>query len=198
MIKQFLFRIWGKSIIAVSGWKVDPNLQPEFRRCVMVGAPHTSNWDFVIARAAFEVLHIPVRFTIKKEWTKGPLGWLLQALGAIAIDRTPRQGQSDPVSRVDAMVKLFSEQKDLVVLVTPEGTRSKSEYWKTGFYHVAKNAGVPIALGYMDYKKRMAGVGPLIWPSDDMEADMKKIMAFYQTVSPKFPEKFSIDIRFQP
>jgi 1-acyl-sn-glycerol-3-phosphate acyltransferase len=96
------------------------------------------------------------------------------------------------------MVNLFKENDELAVLVTPEGTRSRQETWKTGFYHVAKKAGVPIAFGFLDYKEKVAGIGKVIWPGDDMESDMKSIMAFYQTLHPKFPENFSIDTRYQP
>lgn len=197
-MKKWLFRLWGRSIMFFSGWKVDQVLKDQCHHCVMVGAPHTSNWDFVFARAAFEVMKLPVRFTIKKEWIESPLGWLMKALGAIAVDRSSHEGEKGHISLVDGMVRLFDQNKELVVLVTPEGTRNRVEHWKTGFYYVAKNAGVPIALGYMDYKKKVAGIGKVIWPTDDMEADMKKIMAFYQTVSPCFPEKFSIDVRFTP
>lgn len=197
-MKNFLFRIWGRAIMFFSGWKVDQVLKDQCRRCVMVGAPHTSNWDFVFARAAFEVMELPVRFTIKKEWMESKIGWLIKALGGIAIDRSSHEGEKGHISMVDAMVRLFEQNEDLVILVTPEGTRNRSETWKTGFYYVAKNAGVPIALGYMDYKRKVAGIGKVIYPTDDMEKDMKEIMAFYQTVNPCYPEKFSIDLRFQP
>jgi 1-acyl-sn-glycerol-3-phosphate acyltransferase len=197
-MKKYIFRLWGKAIIALSGWKVDQHLKADFKRCVMIAAPHTSNWDFVFARAAFEVMEIPVRFTIKKEWTKGFLGWLLVSLGAIGIDRSPKNNRSQPISYVDAMVNLFQENEDLAVLVTPEGSRKRMETWKTGFYYVAKEAKVPIAFGYLDYKTRTAGIGKVIWPGEDMEADMREIMEFYQNIHPKFPELFSVDIRYSP
>lgn len=110
-MKDVFFRILGRLIIWVSGWRVDQSLKQDYRRCVVVAAPHTSNLDFVFARAAFEVMKVPVRFTIKKEWTTGPLGWLLKALGAIGIDRRPKDKQSQPISYVDAMAKLFSKTK---------------------------------------------------------------------------------------
>lgn len=198
-MSNFLLRLWGKSIIKLAGWSVDQHLKQDFRRCVMIGAPHTSNWDFPITRAAFEVMEIPIRFTIKKEWLKpGPMGWLLRVLGAIPIDRTPKDARSQPLSTVEAMVNLFHENGDLVILVTPEGTRSRQEQWRTGFYHVARLAGVPIALGYLDWHKKIAGIGKVIWPGDDMEKDMKEIMAFYQNITPRYPEKFSIDVRYTP
>lgn len=181
-----------------SGWKVDQVLKDQCHRCVMIGAPHTSNWDFVFSRAAFEVMELPVRFAIKKEWTVGILGWLFKSLGAIAVDRGSKKGGLSRISLVDGMVRLFEQHKDLVILVAPEGTRKPVNKWHTGFYHVAKNAGVPIALGYMDYKNKVAGIGKVIWPTDNMESDMKKIMAYYQTITPCFPEKFLIDERYIP
>lgn len=185
-------------IIWVSGWKVDQSLKEDYRRCVVVAAPHTSNLDFVLARAAFEIMNVPVRFTIKQEWINSPLGWLFKALGAIGIDRRPKDKQSKPVSYVDAMARLFSENRELAVLITPEGTRSRQTVWKTGFYHVAKTAGVPIALGYLDYKNKVAGIGLVLWPGNDLDSDMKTIMAFYQKKHAKFPEKFAVDERYHP
>jgi 1-acyl-sn-glycerol-3-phosphate acyltransferase len=92
-----------------------------------------------------------------------------------------------------AMINLFDDDKDLVVLVTPEGTRSLRTKWKTGFYHVAVGANVPIGLGYLDYKNKKAGVGKLVYPSGDMHKDMKEIMDFYKNIPAKHPELFSID-----
>jgi 1-acyl-sn-glycerol-3-phosphate acyltransferase len=195
---KWFFRLLGKTIIWLSGWKVDQRLKADFSRCVMVAAPHTSNWDFVLARAAFEVMEIPVRFTIKKEWVDGPLGFLIKALGAIGIDRKPKKAGEPRLSYVEAMTHLFEEQERLVVLVTPEGTRSKASEWKTGFYHVAKAAGVPIALGYLDYGKKVAGIGKVLELSDSMEKDMHEIMAFYSRIEARFPENYSPDLRFYP
>jgi 1-acyl-sn-glycerol-3-phosphate acyltransferase len=197
-MQKIFFRWLGRMIIWISGWKVDQSLKQDYSRCVVVAAPHTSNLDFVLARAAFEVMRVPVRFTIKMEWTTGILGWFLKSLGAIGIDRRPKDKQSQPISYVDAMAGLFSKNRDLAVMITPEGTRSKQTNWKTGFYHVAKIAKVPIALGYLDYKTKVAGIGLILWPGEDMNADMKTIMAFYQNKHPKFPEKFAIDNRYHP
>ena len=193
---KWFFRGVGKFIIWLSGWKVDQRLKADFKRCVMVAAPHTSNWDFLIARAAFEVMEIPVRFTIKKEWVDGPLGFLMKALGAIGIDRRPKADGEARLSYVDAMVRLFEETGDLVVLVTPEGTRSKATEWKTGFYHVAKAANVPIALGYLDYGKKIAGIGKILNVSDSMEKDMHEIMEFYSNIQAKIPANYSADLRY--
>jgi 1-acyl-sn-glycerol-3-phosphate acyltransferase len=192
----WIFSIWGRCIMYLSGWKVVRNgheVLPE--KCVVVAAPHTSNFDFPIARSAFEILRMPVRFTIKKEWLGFPLGWLMRSLGAIGIDRNPEGGENK-FSQVEAMANLFREHEKLAVLVTPEGSRSLRTEWKTGFYHVARLASVPMVLGYLDYQKKEAGIGKIIYPGEDMEKDMKEIMEFYKGINARFPEKFSTDLRY--
>jgi 1-acyl-sn-glycerol-3-phosphate acyltransferase len=127
---------------------------------------------------------------------KFPFAPITKALGGIAIDRRPKVAGEERLSMVQAMANLFTQHKRIVVLVTPEGTRSLRTEWKTGFYHVAKTAGVPICLGYLDFKNKEAGVGKTIWPSDNLENDMREIMAFYKDKPAKYPEKFSIDERY--
>lgn len=185
-----------KFFLWLMGWKVDPNLPPDVRKSVMIAAPHTSNWDFPYCRAAFSVLKIPVRFTIKDSWFKFPFNLIFGPLGGIPINRRPRKPGEERPSTTQAMADLFTDREELVVLVTPEGTRSLREEWKSGFYHVAKMANVPITLGYLDYEKKIAGVGKTIYPSDDMEKDMREIMDFYKHKAPKHPEKFSLDKRY--
>lgn len=193
-----MWTIISKLIFFFSGWTKDANedIPKEVQRCVIIASPHTSNWDLVYARAAFYLMGIPLRFTIKKEWLESPLGGLVKRSGGLAIDRTPKKPGEPRKSMTQAMIDLFEEHQTLAMMVTPEGTRSLRKEWKTGFYHVAAGAKVPIALGYLDYKRKHAGVGPIIYPSDDMEADLRKIMAFYKDIGPKHPEKFSVDERY--
>ncbi|MCS6819556.1 MAG: 1-acyl-sn-glycerol-3-phosphate acyltransferase [Chitinophagales bacterium] len=159
----------------------------------MVAAPHTSNMDFPLAMLCFFAMGIPVRFTIKKEWMRFPFNLVIGPLGGIAIDRSPRQPGEQRRSMTEAMIDLFHQRKELVVLVTPEGTRSRNEKWKTGFYYVALGAKVPLALGYLDYEKKEAGVGMLFEPTGNIEADMQIIMDFYRDKKGRYPEKFSTD-----
>jgi 1-acyl-sn-glycerol-3-phosphate acyltransferase len=180
------------------GWKIGNQLDPKYKRCVLVAAPHTSNWDFVYAMMVFIALEIPVRFTIKKEWMRFPFGGLMRGLGAIPIDRRPLKPGDPPRGTTEAMASLFQEHKNLVVLITPEGTRSKRTQWKTGFYYVALQSGVPIGLGYLDYKTRVAGVKEFFKPTGDIAKDMHHIMTFYSGIHPKKPENFSVDTRFYP
>ena len=178
-------------LLKLSGWKVEGNLPPDVKKCVMIAGPHTSNWDLFYARCAFFVLKIPIRYTIKREMMRYfPLNVILKWLGAIPIERDKskahRAGQG---SMVHAMAKLFHDRDKLVVMVTPEGTRKFVKRWKTGFYLVAMRANVPIALGYLDYANKIAGIGPVIYPSGNMQEDMYKILGFYNNIQGKYPEK---------
>ncbi|RAU83276.1 1-acyl-sn-glycerol-3-phosphate acyltransferase [Pontibacter arcticus] len=176
-------KIISKLFFKLSGWKLVGNLTSDNRRCVMIAAPHTSNWDFIYARAAFYLMDAPIRFTIKKEFMRFPFGGLLKSMGALPIDR------SRNTRMVDAMINIFKTHKeDMCVMVTPEGTRKYQPRWRRGFYHVAIGAGVPIVLGYLDYAKKEAGIGPTFYPTGDIEADMESILAFYRTKTAKFPE----------
>lgn len=188
-----------KGLLWLFGWKVDEQHIPaEAVRCVMIAAPHTSNWDLWYARLAFFIMGIPLKFTIKREWMVFPLNLLIGPLGGIGIDRrSRREGRKDMGSYIAMMANLFNKRDRLALLVTPEGTRSKRTEWKMGFYHVAKKANVPVCLGYLDYGRKVAGVGGPVFLTDNMEADLQKIMAFYQHIPPKYPDKFSVDLRYQ-
>jgi 1-acyl-sn-glycerol-3-phosphate acyltransferase len=178
------------------GWKIDEHTPPETERCVLVAAPHTSNWDFPIAIAAFRILGIPIRFTIKQEWMRVPFKWLIAPLGGIAIDRRPKTKGDERPSMVDAMAHIFDEHERIAVIVTAEGTRSRVTHWKTGFYYIAQKANVPICLGYCDYERKIAGIGKAIHPSGDIDRDMKEIMDFYKQFKGRHPEKFALDERY--
>lgn len=178
------------------GWKMNLHgLNPkDFRRVVMLAIPHTSNWDLPIARAAFFLMDVHVRFTVKKEWMRFPYSLIAGPLGGIAIDRSPKVAGQERKSMTEAMIDLFEQNPDeLAIMITPEGTRSRNDKWKTGFYHLAVGAKVPIGLGYLDYAKKEAGVGKLIYPSGDIQKDMKEILDFYRNIKGKFPEQFALD-----
>ncbi len=173
LISRFIF--W------ITGWKLVTDY-PLMKKMVMVAAPHTSNWDFLYARAAFYLMDVPLKFTIKKELFFFPLGPILKAFGGIPIDRSTKSGM------VSKMVELFDKYDEICILVTPEGTRSRAVEWKRGFYHIAEGANVPIILGYLDYKTKTAGIGPTIHPSGNIDKDMEEIIAFYRTKTAKYPE----------
>ncbi|PIY08766.1 MAG: acyltransferase [Flexibacter sp. CG_4_10_14_3_um_filter_32_15] len=188
---RFLFRL--------RSWKIVRSqevTQEILERCVLIASPHTTNWDAIYTIAWFDIAKINWRFTIKKEWIKPPFGKMLLNMGAIGIDRRPKIVGEERPSMVQAMANLFTENEKLAVVFTPEATRNKVTEWKMGFYYAAKLANVPIVLGYLDYQKREAGVTKFIIPSDDMEADLKEIMDFYKDKKGKYPEKFSVDLRY--
>ena len=193
-----MFEKLAEQSLNLMGWEIDNHWDLNIDQCVMIAAPHTSNWDALYARLALKALGVNVRLTIKDSYMKFPLGPFVRALGGIGVDRSSKEeGQPRP-SMVQLMSDLFKNHPKLVMIVTLEGTRAKQEQWKTGFYHVAMTAGVPIALAYMDYAKKKTGVGKIIYPTGDFEKDMTEIMAFYAEINPKFPDDFSIDQRYIP
>ncbi len=191
-----VFEKLAEQSLGLMGWEIDNHWDLDIDQCVMIAAPHTSNWDALYARLALKALGVNVRLTIKDSYMKFPFGPFVRAMGGIGIDRSVKQQDQQRPSMVQLMSDLFKTHPKLVMLVTPEGTRAKQEQWKTGFYHVAVAAGVPIALAYMDYAKKKTGVGKIVYPSGDYEKDMSEIMAFYENIHAKFPEKFSVDQRY--
>lgn len=192
MVQRF-FRFMFK----LRGWKVNPNIPPEaFKQCVVIAAPHTAWSDIIYTRAAFDILKIPIRVTVADKYQWFPLNKILESVGALWIDRSPKKPGEKRKSYVAAMTELFSVHNPLAVVVTPEGTRSISTKWKTGFYRIAKEAGVPIALGYLDYEKKEGGIGKMVYPTDDMAADMREVMQFYKSIPGKYPDKFSVDLEY--
>ena len=175
---------------------MNPALPPGTDHCVMIAAPHTSNWDAIFLIASFDMMKIPMKFTLKKEWVRWPFKSMMLSVGAIGIDRSPKKpGEARP-NMTDVLADIITSRDSIALVVTPEGTRSLRTTWKTGFYYVAMKAKVPIALGYMDYAKKVTGVGKMIYPSGDMKKDLKEIMEFYKDISPKHAEKYSVDIDY--
>ena len=176
-VLKFIYTIWFK----LSGWKTTPSA-PEGAG-ITIAAPHTSNWDIVYALGAAILFDVKIYFSIKDSWCKIPvIGRIMLWMGAIPINRSTKgQGQ------VELIRNFVERHKDsrIFFLFTPEGTRGAVDRWKTGFYHVAKDAGVPILLAFIDYDKKECGIREVVYPSGDMQADMQKIMAFYQTTAPQ-------------
>lgn len=181
-------KLLSRFVFWVSGWSLNANWPEGLKKAVLIAVPHTSNWDILYARAAFFLMDIPVRFTIKKEVMIGPLGWFLSGLGAIAIDRKRIPGGRKQ-TYTEAMVTMLKERDELVIMVTPEGTRSQVKKWKSGFYHIALGAEVPIVIGYLDYKKKEAGIGTCLFPNGNMNEQIEELKDFARTVTPKYPDK---------
>ncbi|MEL6671727.1 MAG: 1-acyl-sn-glycerol-3-phosphate acyltransferase [Bacteroidota bacterium] len=182
----------------LTGWKMAPNTPPEaYRQSVMLAAPHTTQWDAMYMIGAFGEMGIPLRYAIKKEFKRIPIiGSILASVGALWIDRSSSAKDQKRRSYIDVMAEFFETGEDLAMIIAPEGTRSLQKEWKLGFYHIAVKAGVPITLGYLDYPTKTAGVGGPIFPSGDMEEDLKKIMDFYRDIRGKHPQKFMVDQRY--
>lgn len=173
-------------LLKVFGWKIEADDISEIKKAVIIMAPHTSNWDFPIGRFALLERRISIRTMIKKESFWFPLGVVLRWLGAIPVDR------AHSPKTVKAITQQFDKNKEFILLITPEGTRKLTKRWKKGFYFIAQTANVPIILGFLDYSKKIAGLGPVIYPSGDYDEDMKKIEAFYADKVARHPEKFNL------
>ena len=179
MLRQF-----SRFILWLMGWHITSVIPPGTKKCVIAVAPDTSYWDFVIGRMAYWVMGIKASFLIKKEAFKFPYRGLLLRMGGLPVDR----GKSNKM--VDQVVDQFRKSESLFIVITPEGTRKPVKQWKKGFYYIANQANVPIALGYLDYARKEGGVGKVIYPNGDMESQMKEIRDFYKGMTPKHPERF--------
>ncbi len=183
-----------KLIFKLFGWKITHFLPKDIKRCVIIVAPHTSNWDFMFGMGAVSVMKLNQRFVIKKDWIRFPIKKLMLSFGALPIDRNKKRTLGEKKSGVDAIVGLFDGRDELRMVITPEGTRSRVEKWKTGFYYVALKANVPIALAFINYETKTCGIDKIIYPSGDFKADMKQIMDFYRNMKGRNPENFSLDL----
>jgi 1-acyl-sn-glycerol-3-phosphate acyltransferase len=168
------------------GW-TEVNANPGLRKCVIIAAPHTSNWDFIYYIGAIETLGLNVRFAGKKSLFRWPFGKPMVELGGVPVDRSKSN------NFVDAMVAQFNANDDFMLTIAPEGTRGKVKKWKTGFYHIAVQAGVPLVIGMMDYEKKQVGLTGAIWPTGDYAKDMEKVLAFYGNVTPRNPHDGTVD-----
>jgi 1-acyl-sn-glycerol-3-phosphate acyltransferase len=173
-------------ILRLFGWDTSGAIPAGIKKAIMIVAPHTSYWDFVIGRLTFWGSKVRIRVLIKKEVFVFPVGILLKKLGGLPVARGKKNNM------IDEVVKLFNEAESLVVVITPEGTRRLVRQWKKGFYLIALAAKVPIALGYIDYANKKGGVGPILYPSGDYDKDMAFINDFYHDKTGKHPEKFNL------
>mgnify|MGYP005993926585 CR=1 FL=1 len=180
-----MLRLLFKLIYKLKGYSFDFDYPSEANRCVLICAPHTSNWDFLFTIAVFTELKIPYRFTIKDDWMKFPFGMLIRPLGGIAINRKPKVEGEERESHVDAMARLFDTNSSLALLVTPEGTRKKVKEIKTGFYYLAQKAQVPMCFGYIDYKNKVAGIKKVLDPSLSLAEVKEKMYDFFSKIEGK-------------
>jgi 1-acyl-sn-glycerol-3-phosphate acyltransferase len=166
----------------MNGWRA-VGTPPPGGRYVIIAAPHTSNWDFVYFLGLINELGLDAHFMAKDSLFRWPMGGFMRDMGGISIDRSARQNV------VEAMIGEFARRDRFALTIAPEGTRSAVQQWRTGFYHIALGAGVPLVIGMMDYAKRTGGLGPAIMPTGDYKADMKQVVEAYRSVTPRHPER---------
>ena len=183
--KRVLKRWIGSTFLRATGWKMS-GVRPAVDRYVIIAAPHTSNWDMPFMLAMAFVYDIPVRWMGKHTLFSPPFGALLKRLGGIPIVR------DQPGGVVGQMVDYFKDNGSLVLMVPAEGTRSHVEYWKSGFYHIARAADVPVILSYLDFEKKVGGIGPSLQLTGDIHADMDKIRAFYAGIEGLRPQNVGV------
>ena len=165
-----------------AGWEIDGDPPPD-RVIMMIAAPHTSNWDFPLMLMLTWATGVEPHFLMKKEAFRGPTGRLIRRLGGVAVDRKAPQGM------VDDLVAKAGTSKHLSLVIAPEGTRSRKEYWKSGFYRIAEQGNLDICLGYCDAQNKRMGFGPVIQLTGDMGADMDIIRDFYADVRGVNPDR---------
>ena len=169
------FHYLTRLIMRLVGWRVDGKL-PDLPKFVLIGAPHTSNWDFVLFLGVIFTLRANVRFMGKAEVFRFPIGWFFRYCGGVPVDRSKSTGL------VDQMVKASKESERFILTIAPEGTRHHVAEWKRGFYHIAKNAGIPIVIAVVNGKHKEVRVGQVFHPTENMEADMKTIKGIFEGV----------------
>lgn len=190
-----MLKIIGKLILQLAGYKIidtTPKGVQNYQKAVMIAAPHTSNWDYVYTMAALYALDVPIKYLGKASLFKFPLGFLIKKLGGVPVKREQKNNM------VNDMAKMINDSIEQIILIIPaEGTRSYSKEWKSGFYHIAQTAGVPIILGFLDFGKKEVGFLNEFNPTGNYENDLKIIQKKYVGITPKYPELNSLkDVKF--
>ncbi len=172
-----------KLFLRITGWRSEGGLPVE-RKFVLIAAPHTSNWDLAYLLALAETYDVRVSWMGKHTLFRGPLGWLMRAVGGIPVRRDRRN------SLVKQMAEEFRRRDELILTVPAEGTRGYTPHWKSGFYAIAREANVPIVMGFLDYERKVGGFGPALIPTGDIRADMDEFRAFYSAGQARYPDLF--------
>ena len=180
-----LLRAGSRAFLRLNGWKVEGSLPVEARKCVLIAAPHTSNWGLPYTLMVAFVLNLNIYWMGKHSLFAFPFGPVMRWLGGIAVDRS----RSTNLVSASAMA-LKAADGPVQLVVPPEGTRGRTTHWKTGFYYIALEAGVPIVLAYMDYARKVSGLGPVFVPTGDVDADMAEIKRFYAGIKGRRPQHF--------
>ena len=173
-----------RALLKALGWKIEGQ-KPTHFKYVLIAAPHTSNWDFPLMILFAWAFDIRISWMGKDSLFHPPLGWFMRPLGGIPVKR----GSSNRM--VGSIVASFRERDELVLVVPAEGTRARAEYWKSGFYHIACGAEVPIVPSYLDYGQKRGGFGPALTVTGDVRKDMDLLRQFYAPMNGLYPENFS-------
>ena len=173
-------------ILKVAGWSVKVTV-PDYPKVIICVAPHTSNWDFILGKLAYWAVGRKAGFMMKESWFFFPLGCLFRAIGGIPV---PRNGKS---SLVESVIETFNRSKRMALAITPEGTRSRTSRWHTGFLRIALGAHVPIVLGAIDFSHKEILIEKEFSPTTDIDADMRLIKRYYSQFTGKHPEKFTTE-----
>ena len=181
-----MFKSLCRLIFRKMGWQVEMTV-PYRDKCIICVAPHTSNWDFIIAELYYHSIGRTAGFLMKKEWCFWPMGVLFRSMGGIPVERSRHVSLTDRVAEAAIKAERFE------LAVTPEGTRSLATKWKRGFYFIALKAGLPIQLYAIDYKNKRIVCTQELVPSGDVEADMRLIMDYYRPYEGKYPGKFAVE-----
>lgn len=168
-------RVIGRLVLSAARWGFSGEI-PNLSKGVIIVAPHTSNWDFVIGAAAMLAIDLELRFIGKHTLFSGPLGPIMRGLGGIPVDRAQPGG-----GFIEETAARFEQEEELLLALAPEGTRSEVDRWKTGFHRIARSAAVPIFAVALDYSVRRIRFGPLVTPSDDLEGDLQIFYEFFAT-----------------
>lgn len=177
----FLQRVFSK-LLSILGWTIVGQI-PELQKYLVVGAPHTSNWDFIYFVMYINAVGLKVGFIGKDSAFWWPMGLILKKMGGIPVNRRSRN------NFVEQIIDTYHQRSSLILLITPEGTRKKTEYWKSGFYYIAHGAHIPIILGFLDYQNKQLGIGPLFYTTGNIHQDFLIIQNFYNGKTGKYPEK---------
>ena len=172
-------------ILQSLGWTVRADL-PAVKKYVVIAAPHTSNWDFPLGIITAKALKLKVHWMGKHTLFRWPYGWFFRAIGGTPVQRDAGQNY------IRQMTELFEQSEQLVLALAPEGTRSRIDHWKTGFHYIARAVNVPISMAYMDYENKRVGIGELLYPGEDIEADFTRIRQFYADKRGRNPENESL------
>jgi 1-acyl-sn-glycerol-3-phosphate acyltransferase len=177
-LSRFLYKFF----FTLFGWKINGKMPAE-KKFIIIVAPHTSNWDFMIGLAVRSILKFKARYLAKKELFRFPFGTFFRALGGVPVDRSKNS------NLVESVAELFRERDELIIAIAPEGTRKQVTKWKTGFYFIALEAHIPIVMASFDYKRKTVFINKPFYPTGNKEEDMKYIFDFYLDKRGKYPKE---------